>query len=119
MPIFQAAPEKPAEEVVEEEVPPVEAPVAPEIGENFEVEYANGITHEIRDLGAALGKDVPPQVTYDIYKELLAERGPNGIIETPTYTMADGDIGIANPGASSWQDGVRQSILDKLAARGL
>lgn len=107
--------DKPDEEKTEEEP----TPPAPEIpGNDFEVEQDNGITQEIRDFGLANGKDIPPQVTYDIYNELRAERGDNGIIETGTYVMDNGDLGITNPGASGWQDGVAQSILEKLAARG-
>ena len=108
-------------EVMPEEVPtPVVAPPAPELpGNDFNVENGNGLTHEIEEFAAANGKEISGQQAYDIYKELLAERGQGGIIETGTYVMGDGDIGISSPGASGWQDGVGQNILDKLAARGL
>lgn len=115
-PVTKGAEEKVVEEKVVEEV----APPTPEFaGDDFDVQYGNGLTHEIQEFAAANGKEISGQRAYDIYKELLAERGQDGIIDTATYVMGDGDIGISSPGASGWQDGVGQNILDKLAARGL
>jgi|GEM_PF-4350916 len=81
----------------------------------FVIERGNGFTHEIVDFAQSLGKNLEGDKAYDIYEQIIDKFGKDGILlNTDTYEMANGDIGIGSPGIDKWAPGVADFIKARL-----
>lgn len=82
----------------------------------FQVEYANGYTHEIIDASKSLNHPVSPEQAWKIHQMLVDKFGPDYIdiegIDRDTYTTKNGDHRLSAPGRAQWEEGVARRLRE-------
>lgn len=79
----------------------------------IKVGSGGGFTEAIMDTGQQYGANLDGEQAYRLYEQLHDQFGSN-LISGDTYTMANGDLGISNPGSFTWSPDVQHAIEEHL-----
>jgi hypothetical protein len=93
------------------------------LGQNFNVEYGHGYTHELMDFASVNGRSLSPEQAFDLHSSLVDKFGADyidiaGSNGADIYRYA-GDIRLTTPGEAQWVEGVTEFAKQWMVDRGL
>lgn len=86
-------------------------------GNQFTVEYGNGLTHELQEFAQLNGRSLTPEQAFDLHNQLMNNFG-DYIQGVDTY-MEGGDLRLSTTGPASWKPGVAEFINNYMNANGI
>ena len=86
-------------------------------GNQFTVEYGNGLTHELQEFAQLNGHSLTPEQAFDLHTQLMNNFGD--YIEGVDTYMEGGDLRLSMTGPASWKPGVAEFINNYMNANGI